>query len=93
MVVKLPTKQSAITHGKMIQYTPKNGVYSFFRVHAEQILMVVLNKNEEEHLFTPDAFPTMLESVQTFTDAQTGQSYGRDAIQIPARSVQIFIIQ
>lgn len=83
----------AITHGKMIQYTPKNGVYSFFRVHAEQILMVVLNKNEEEHLFTPDAFPTMLESVQTFTDAQTGQSYGRDAIQIPARSVQIFIIQ
>jgi hypothetical protein len=35
----------------------------------------------------------MLESVQTFTDAQTGQSYGRDAIQIPARSVQIFIIQ
>ncbi|GAB5378881.1 MAG: glycoside hydrolase family 13 protein [Aliiglaciecola sp.] len=37
---------SAITQGKMKHYTPKDGVYVYFRHSEEQTVMVVLNKND-----------------------------------------------
>ena len=86
-------KSPAITAGKMIQYAPKNGVYTFFRVHPEQTIMVVLNKNDTKQSFDPTAFPTMLHSAKTFIHAHSGNSFSRNALAIPGRSAQIFIVQ
>ena len=86
-------KSPAITAGKMIQYAPKNGVYTFFRVHPEQTIMVVLNKNDTQQSFDPTSFPTMLHSAKTFIHAHSGKSFSRNTLAIPGRSAQVFIVQ
>ncbi|WP_196140238.1 glycoside hydrolase family 13 protein [Aliikangiella sp. G2MR2-5] len=41
-------KQSkAITLGKLTHFAPENGVYTYFRYYQNEIVMVVLNKNEQ----------------------------------------------
>ncbi|WP_029880456.1 glycoside hydrolase family 13 protein [Pseudoalteromonas sp. TB64] len=37
----------AIIHGKLIHFSPKNGVYSYARLSDEQVILVFLNKNTE----------------------------------------------
>ncbi len=40
--------KSVIHKGKLMQFAPENGVYSFFRYNDEDTVMVIFNKNEEE---------------------------------------------
>ena len=41
-------KNSAVIHsGKLIQFAPENGIYSYFRYNEEETVMVIFNKNKE----------------------------------------------
>jgi glycosidase len=41
-------KSSAITYGKMMQYVPEDGVYTYFRYDARQTVMVVMNTSKTD---------------------------------------------
>jgi neopullulanase len=43
---------SAITTGKLMQYLPKDGVYTYFRYDAKQTVMVISNTGDKA--FKPD---------------------------------------
>ncbi|MFK8105440.1 MAG: glycoside hydrolase family 13 protein [Saprospiraceae bacterium] len=45
-------KNTVIHHGKLIQFAPENGVYSYVRIQDNKQVMVVFNKNEKE-LYLP----------------------------------------
>jgi len=41
-------KKSPVIHsGKLIQFAPENGIYSYFRYNEEETVMVIFNKNKE----------------------------------------------
>jgi len=52
---------SAIHKGKLTHFIPEDGVYVYFRHHAEQKIMVVLNKNKKPYTLQLDRFAEMLE--------------------------------
>ncbi|MER3499425.1 MAG: alpha-amylase [Chitinophagaceae bacterium] len=47
---------SAITKGKLMQYLPVDGVYTYFRYDDKQTVMVVMNTDAKEHNVNMDRF-------------------------------------
>ena len=39
-------QSSAIHHGKTIHFAPKNGIYLLFRIYEDEIVVLILNKNQ-----------------------------------------------
>ena len=60
-------KTPAITKGKMTQYVPQDGVYTFFRYDNNTTVMIVMNANNEEKMIIPSRF---LERTKGFTKAK-----------------------
>jgi glycosidase len=66
-------KQSkAIQEGKTIHFSPKDGVYVLFRILDEQVVVLILNKNEEPFELDLNRFKEMTledkELTNIFTD-------------------------
>ena len=49
-------KSSAIMTGKMMQYVPEDGVYTYFRYDAKQTIMVVMNTTKTDKIISFDKF-------------------------------------
>ena len=49
-------KSSAIMTGKMMQYVPEDGVYTYFRYDAKQTVMVVMNTSKTDKIISYDKF-------------------------------------
>jgi neopullulanase len=47
---------SALTTGKMMQYTPEDGVYVYFRYDAQQTIMIVMNTAKTEKKISPTKY-------------------------------------
>jgi len=60
-------KTPALTKGKMTQYVPQDGVYTFFRYDNKTTVMVVMNANNEEKTISPSRFT---ERTKGFTKAK-----------------------
>jgi glycosidase len=84
---------TALTSGRMIQYAPKSGTYTFFRQSESELLMMTINKNDHE--VTPNAswFPSMLKDATGVTDVYQQQQFSTDGWQVPPRSMRIFAVQ
>ena len=81
---------TAIHNGKLKHYRPKNGVYVYFRYNADQTIMVVINKGEDQELRL-DRFAEVIKefnsakNVMSDTVVELGES-----IQIGKRSVGVY---
>ncbi|MFD1820756.1 Glycosidase [Pseudarcicella hirudinis] len=47
---------SAITTGKLMQFTPESGIYVYFRYDNNQTIMVILNQNKDEKVVESSRF-------------------------------------
>lgn len=47
---------SALTTGKMMQYSPEDGVYVYFRYDAQQTIMIVMNTAKTEKKISPSKY-------------------------------------
>jgi neopullulanase len=47
---------SAIKTGKLMQYVPEEGVYTYFRYDRQQTVMVVMNTTDKENVVKPSRF-------------------------------------
>ena len=81
---------TAIHNGKLKHYRPENGVYVYFRYNADQTIMVVINKGEDQELRL-DRFAEVIKefnsakNVMSDTVVELGES-----IQIGKRSVGVY---
>lgn len=77
---------SAVSHGKLTHYAPRDGIYVYFRHSSDQRVMVALNKNAEARQLALGRFFEMLGDAALAVDALTGETYPlEDEIEIPAR--------
>ncbi|QQX82527.1 glycoside hydrolase family 13 protein [Shewanella sp. KX20019] len=84
---------SAIHHGELIHYVPKDGTYVYFRVDELQSIMVVMNKNPTEVLLSRDRYKAQLSGFSTATDilTQKTQNISR-TISVPANGVLVLTL-
>ncbi|RYZ26471.1 MAG: alpha-amylase, partial [Chitinophagaceae bacterium] len=88
-------KTPALTKGKMTQYVPQDGVYTFFRYDNNVTVMVVMNANDNEKTITPARFT---ERINGFTKAKNiteGRTVdlGASNWKVPGKSIWILELQ
>ena len=87
----------AITAGKLTQYSPKEGVYTYFRHTDEQVIMVVLNKNAKPFSLPLGRFSHMLPletSNAQLRNIENNNVHGlAQPLTLDAKSVLIFELE
>ena len=64
---------SAIKFGKLMQYIPQNGVYTYFRYNEEQSIICIMNCSEEDKMINvKKQYPDRAESFSSIKDVVTG---------------------
>ncbi|MEM7368611.1 MAG: glycoside hydrolase family 13 protein [Bacteroidota bacterium] len=84
-------KKAVATHsGKLMHFIPQNGVYTYFRLHDEQRLMVVMNKTEESQKVDLMPFAEVLPKGSKGTDVLSGKEVMlQDHMTIGPKQAQI----
>jgi glycosidase len=84
---------AAVTQGKLKHYTPKDGLYVYFRYVKDDRVMVIMNKNDQDSQLPLARFHEMLGSTKQGADVLTGQEFTLfKAITIPAKQVLILAL-
>ena len=77
---------TAVTHGALTHYAPRDGTYVYFRHKGEERVMVAINKNGEARQVALERFFEMLAGAGEAVDVLTGETYKlQGEIEIPAR--------
>lgn len=63
---------SAVTHGKLTHYLPRNGTYVYFRHDGKQTVMVVLNKNAAQTQLDLGRFAGVIKNAHSARNVLTG---------------------
>jgi glycosidase len=63
---------SAVKHGKLTHYLPRDGSYVYFRHDGEQTVMVVLNKNAGQTQLDLERFAGMIKNARLANNVLTG---------------------
>ena len=69
---------SAITTGKLMQYTPVNGVYVYFRYDNKQTVMCVMNTGNQSSIFELSRFSERMNGFTKAYDVATGTEFTLD---------------
>ena len=81
----------AIGKGTLKQFIPQNGVYVYFRMHKEQVLMCVLNTNDTDTDLKLDRFAEVLNGVSFLDDVLNNKKIEiASSINIPSMSFQLY---
>lgn len=65
----------AIHEGRTIHFAPQNGVYVLFRVYNDEVVVLILNKNEESIELDLNRFKEMVLDDRVLTDVITGEEF------------------
>ena len=84
-------KQSkAIHNGKTIHFAPQNGVYVLFRILNDDVVTIILNKNEEPYQLDLSSFSEIGLSNKKVTNISTKQSFiWKDSLLLPIKGATI----
>ncbi len=79
---------SEVIHkGRLMHYSPANGVYVYFRMLEDDMAMIVLNKNTNPVQLDLDRFDANINGYQAGTDVASGVVYDLgDQLSIPSRA-------
>ncbi len=81
---------TTIHHGKLMHFTPEDGVYTYFRYTENKTVMVVLNKNEIEKQLSTQRFSERLNGFSGGTEIITATKIDDiSTIKVPAKSAMI----
>jgi glycosidase len=76
---------SAVKHGKLTHYLPRDGSYVYFRHDGKQTVMVVLNKNAGQTSLDLARFSAIIKDARSATNVLTGASVDlRAPLTLPA---------
>ena len=81
---------TAVKHGRLTHYAPRDGIYVYFRHSDDDRVMVVINKNADAKDVAVDRFAESLYGANIGVDVLTGQVLGLDpAVRVPGRGFLI----
>lgn len=76
--------------GKLMQFIPNEGTYTFFRYNQNKTLMIVVNTNDKAFDLDCGPFAERIQGSKTGTDIVTGETYDvRGKINVPKTSTLI----
>ncbi|RYY45298.1 MAG: alpha-amylase [Chitinophagaceae bacterium] len=81
---------SAITTGKMMQFTPEDGVYVYFRYDDKQTVMVVMNTAKEEKKTGLARFAERTKGFTNMRNIHTGANQPLADFTVPANGSAVF---
>ena len=65
----------AITKGEMIHYPVENGIYVYFRIHENDLVMIAMNNREKKLSFDPQRFSETIKSRKKGKDILNNKVY------------------
>ena len=88
-------KENPVIHtGKLTHFVPENGVYVYFRHNDNKKVMVVLNKNKNDHALSLERFNEMTGKISEGKDVLSGKVYNLESeIVLPALTPLILELQ
>jgi glycosidase len=87
-------QQANVIHtGKLMQFTPQDGVYAYFRYNDDEKVMVVMNKNEAPVDIDMARFAEILDTNATAKDILTDTRYPmQDGLKLPRKGIYVLAI-
>ncbi len=83
-------QSSALKTGKLMQFVPEDGVYTYFRYNNEQTIMVVMNTAAEERTLDPLRYKERVGANQQLKDVMDGTSRAMSGSwKVPAHGIWI----
>ena len=86
-------KSSALTTGKMMQYSPKEGEYVFFRYNKNQTVMTVLNTAKEKKIISIKNYPERTNGFSLMKNIITGEVTNLEDFSIDAKGSGVWELQ
>jgi len=87
-------EKSVIHNGKLMHFAPQNGVYTYFRYNNDEVVMVMLNKNETEKTIPTKRFSEMTKNYKSGKEIITDKEiFDISEINIPAKTAMIIELQ
>jgi len=88
-------KQHDVVHdGRLMQFSPKDGVYVYFRYDEDEKVMVAMNKRKAAMKLDAARFSEMLKGHSRATDVITGEKLSiNDRIEVPGRGVLLLELE
>ena len=85
--------KSVIHSGKLMQFAPEDGVYSFFRYDDEDTVMVIFNKNDKEINVSTAKYIEIIGDKKAVFDVINDKRFSlKSTLRIPAKSALILEI-
>ncbi|OJW17479.1 glycoside hydrolase family 13 protein [Mucilaginibacter sp. 44-25] len=83
-------RTTALQTGKLMQYIPRNGIYTYFRYDDKKTVMIAYNGSEKESALDTDYFSERMAGFNSGTDVITGQKISNiKQLLIPAKTTLI----
>lgn len=84
----------ALQNGKMKQFIPENGIYTYFRYNDDETVMVIVNNNDTQQTVEPKRFNEMFTGKQSGINIITKEQLPlNETMLIPGKSVMILALQ
>ena len=82
-------KSSAITKGKMMQFVPENGLYTYFRYDEKETIICIMNTSDEEkNIDVSKNYSDIVKGFSAMTDVITKE---KKLLQITLKGKEMFI--
>ena len=87
-------KEKAVIHtGKLMQFAPEDGVYSFFRYNEKEKVMIIFNKNDKETVVSMDKYNEMIGDKSNAFDVLNDRRFPLEStLRIPPKTALILEI-
>ncbi len=72
---------SALKTGKLMQYIPKDGLYTYFRYNDKQTVMCIMNTNDNAQPVSIHDYPDMEKQFTKFRNIETGEIVTLDQLK------------
>ena len=87
-------KEKAVIHtGKLMQFAPEDGVYSFFRYNEKETVMIIFNKNDKEIAVSLDKYNEIIGDKRNAFDVLNDRRFSLEStLRIPPKTALILEI-
>lgn len=85
---------TALQTGKLTQFVPENGTYTYFRYDENEKFMIVLNTNKEETSLETARFEEMLKGISSATNILTNETTNSfSTLKLAGKSASIWALK
>lgn len=82
---------SAVHYGRLLHFLPENGVYTFFRILDNKVVMVMINNSKEKRDLDTSRFSEITDAFVQANDVMTGETVRlKEGVSLSPRLARVF---